>query len=138
MPLDPRFDKAEEALAEFGRKFWDTETEAAERRRLVAALIDRVWQDKGVVVAVKPREPLMRYFQAADELAQRRARKRAKRGFESGSDGTRTRDLRRDRPVRAQPAQPAATRNYRLAQAFRAGSNRLWPATVGYHPTEPV
>jgi hypothetical protein len=42
MPLDPRFDKAEEALAEFGRKFWDTETEAAERRRLVAALIDRV------------------------------------------------------------------------------------------------
>ena len=27
----------------------------------------------------------------------------------SGSDGTRTRDLRRDRPVQAQPLQPAAT-----------------------------
>jgi hypothetical protein len=42
MPLDPRIDKTEEMLAEFGQKFWQTETEAAERRRLVAALIDRV------------------------------------------------------------------------------------------------
>jgi DNA invertase Pin-like site-specific DNA recombinase len=93
MPLDPRLDKAEEALAEFGRKFWETETEAAERRRLVAALIDCVWQDQGIVVAVKPREPFMRYFKAADELAQRRARNSV---VISGSDGTRTRDLRRD------------------------------------------
>src|SRR6266508_2664573 len=36
----------------------------------------------------------------------------------SGSDGTRTRDLRGDRPVRAQPVQLAPTRNYRLEQAF--------------------
>ena len=47
------------------------------------------------------------------------------RDFEDGSDGTRTRDLRRDRPVQAEPIQPAPTRNYRLEQAFRAGSNRL-------------
>jgi Recombinase zinc beta ribbon domain len=96
MPLDPRLDKAEEVLVEFGRKFWETETDASERRRLVATLIDTVWQDKGIVVAVKPREPFMRYFKAADELALRRARNSA---VISGSDGTRTRDLRRDRPA---------------------------------------
>jgi integrase len=50
--------------------------------------------------------------------------------FESGSDGTRTRDLRRDRPVQARPAQPAPTRNYRLEQAFPGRANRLWPATT--------
>jgi hypothetical protein len=42
-----------------------------------------------------------------------------------GSDGTRTRDLRRDRPVQAQPAQSAATRNYLLEQAFPPRANRL-------------
>jgi hypothetical protein len=42
-----------------------------------------------------------------------------------GSDGTRTRDLRRDRPVQAQPVQLAATPNYRLEQVFRVGANRL-------------
>ena len=48
-----------------------------------------------------------------------------------GSDGTRTRDLRRDRPVPAQPPQPAPTRNYRLEQAVRprrTGCDRLRPA----------
>jgi DNA invertase Pin-like site-specific DNA recombinase len=95
-PIDPHLDKAEAILADFTR-FWQVETEPAERRRLIASLFDSVWQDEGKIVAVKPREPFLRYFQAADELAQRRARKRAKRGFESGSDGTRTRDLRRDR-----------------------------------------
>jgi len=39
--------------------------------------------------------------------------------FEDGSDGTRTRDLRRDRPVRAQPAQLASTPNYPPEQANR-------------------
>jgi hypothetical protein len=34
-----------------------------------------------------------------------------------GSDGTRTRDLRRDRPARRDRLQPATTRNYRLQQA---------------------
>jgi len=63
--------------------------EAADRRRLVATLIETVWQDNGVVVAVKPRDPFLRYFKGADELAQRRARNRA---AISGSDGTRTRD----------------------------------------------
>jgi hypothetical protein len=30
-----------------------------------------VWQDNGVVVAVKQREPFLRYFKGADELAPR-------------------------------------------------------------------
>ncbi len=46
-------------------------------------------------------------------------------GFGNGSDGTRTRDLRRDRPVRRDRLQPATTRNRRLQQAFRRFGNRL-------------
>src|ERR671936_554658 len=92
-PFDPRLDKAEEVLADFGR-IWALEDDPAKRRRLLATLFDRVWQDGGTIVAVKRREAFLRYFQAADELASRREKKcRVK----SGSDGTRTRDLRRDR-----------------------------------------
>jgi hypothetical protein len=42
-----------------------------------------------------------------------------------GSDGTRTRDLRRDRPVRRNWLQPATTGNYRLEQVFPRFANRL-------------
>jgi hypothetical protein len=42
-----------------------------------------------------------------------------------GSDGTRTRDLRRDRPVRRSRLRPATTRNYRLQQALPRFANRL-------------
>ena len=82
-------------LADFGR-LWSLEDDPAKRRRLLATLFDRVWQDGGTIVAVKPREAFQRYFQTADELARRREKKR---GVKSGSDGTRTRDLRRDRPA---------------------------------------
>jgi hypothetical protein len=92
-PFEPRLDKAEEVLADFGR-IWTLEQDPATRRRLLATLFDRVWQDGGTIVAVKPREAFLRYLQAADELARRREKKC---GVKSGSDGTRTRDLRRDR-----------------------------------------
>jgi hypothetical protein len=36
--------------------------EAAERRRLVASLVERVRQDNGHIVAVTPREPFLRSF----------------------------------------------------------------------------
>src|SRR6266487_800743 len=65
-PFDPRLDKAEELLADFAR----------------------VWQDGGTIVAVKPRESFLRYFQTAEELARRDEKKS---GVKSGSDGTRTR-----------------------------------------------
>jgi hypothetical protein len=74
----------------------NSKTTWGKRRRLLATLFDRVWQDGGTIVAVKPREAFLRYFQTADELARRREKKR---GVKSGSDGTRTRDLRRDRPA---------------------------------------
>jgi hypothetical protein len=55
----------------------------------------------------------------------------------NGSDGTRTRDLRRDRPVQAKPVRPAATMNYRLEQAFPRRANRFRPATTDSHPAGP-
>jgi hypothetical protein len=44
---------------------------------------------------------------------------------EGGSDGTRTRDLRRDRPAQPNRLQPATTRNHRLQQAFPRLAHRL-------------
>ena len=116
-PLDPQIERADAILRDFAR-FWEVEPKAAERRKLIASLFDRVWQDEGRIVAVKPREPFLRYFKLADEVAQLRTgdnrgsnggggqpRKKATKphrnaaGVNSGSDGTRTRDLRRDRPA---------------------------------------
>jgi hypothetical protein len=85
-PFDPRLDKAEEVLADFGR-IWALEEDPAKRRRLLATLFDRVWQDAGTIVAVKPREAFLCYFQTADELARRRGKKD---GVKSGSDGGRS------------------------------------------------
>jgi site-specific DNA recombinase len=96
-PLDPQLDRAEAVLRDFSA-FWDAEPKPAERRKLIAALFDRVWQDEGTIVAVRPREPFLRYFRAAENLASADAGG-AEAGFNSGSDGTRTRDLRRDRPA---------------------------------------
>jgi hypothetical protein len=42
-----------------------------------------------------------------------------------GSDGTRTRDPGRDRPVRARPAPPARGRNYWIRQESRTDDHRL-------------
>jgi hypothetical protein len=56
-------------LAELGKHIWDHETEAAERRRLVASLVESVSQGQGHIVAVTAREPFLRCFRAADELA---------------------------------------------------------------------
>jgi hypothetical protein len=115
-PLDPQIERAD-AILRLAR-FWEVEPKAAERRKLIASLFDRVWQDEGQIVAVKPREPFLRYFKLADEVAQLRTggnggskggggqpRKKRRKphgnaaGVKSGSDGTRTRDLRRDRPA---------------------------------------
>jgi hypothetical protein len=49
------------------------------------------------------------------------------RVFSNGSDGTRTRDLRRDRRARRNRLQPATTYNHRLQQAFPRRANRLRP-----------
>jgi hypothetical protein len=69
---------------------WRLEDDPGKRRRPLATLFDRIWQDGGTIVAVKSQEAFMRYFQTADELPRRRQKKR---GVTSGSDGTRTRAL---------------------------------------------
>jgi hypothetical protein len=68
-PLDPRLDKAESLLRDFGR-IWELEQDPAKRARLITTLFDRAWQDGGTIVAVKPGEPFRRYFQTVDELAE--------------------------------------------------------------------
>jgi hypothetical protein len=72
-------------------------------------------------------------LQTADELAKRRA---TKRGVVSGSDGTRTRDLRRDRPVTALPGYAGMCGDSRREQALRPLGLRGSPGTRGYfrHP----
>jgi hypothetical protein len=57
-PLDARLDKAEALLADYGR-VWELEQEPAKRARLIATLFDRIWQDGGTIVALKPREPFL-------------------------------------------------------------------------------
>ena len=85
---------AEALLADFAR-FWNEEPSPLERRKLISTLLDRVWQDGGTIVAVRPRQPFVRYFRTMQRL---NTPPRG-RGVNSGSDGTRTRDLRRDRPA---------------------------------------
>jgi hypothetical protein len=75
--------------------FWDEEPSPLERRKLIATLLERVWQDEGHIVAVRPRKPFVRYFRTMGRLNTPPRR----RGVKGGSDGTRTRDLRRDRPA---------------------------------------
>jgi hypothetical protein len=60
-PSDPDIAKAEALLEDFAR-FWEIEHDPAERRRLLGRLFDRIWQDGGTIVAVKPRAPFVRYF----------------------------------------------------------------------------
>ena len=64
-PIDPDIARAEALLDDFAR-FWEIENEPGERQKLLAQLFDRIWQDGGVIVAVKPRAPFARYFLAAD------------------------------------------------------------------------
>jgi len=87
-PLDPRLDQAEALLSDFGR-FWETEPSSAERRKLLATLFDRIWQDGGLIVAVKPRPPFVRYFKTAERL---NGQHRNRRGVVSGIDGRRSRN----------------------------------------------
>ena len=101
-PVDPDLDRAERLLDRFA-SFWEIEQNPAERRALLGQLFDRIWQDDGVIVAGRPRAPFARYFatvadiQAISEIP---PKPRSEiRGVKSGSDGTRTRDLRRDRPA---------------------------------------
>ena len=66
-PFDPALAEAEAFLEDFAR-FWDEEPSSLERRKLLATLLDRVWQDGGSIVAVRPRQPFVRYFRTMQRL----------------------------------------------------------------------
>jgi hypothetical protein len=55
-----------------------------QRRRLLATIFDRVWQDGGTIVAVKPREAFLRYFQNSRRTG---SSPRRKRGVKAGATG---------------------------------------------------
>ena len=90
---DPAIDRARAVLEDFAR-FWELETEPAERRKPLLSLFQQAWAKDGRIVAVQPHDAFLPYFQAVDRTQQSRW---GKFGAESGSDGTRTRDLCRDR-----------------------------------------
>jgi len=61
-------DHAQALIEDFAR-FWEAEPNLAERRKLLAALFEQVWQKEGTIVAVKPHGAFARYFAAATEAA---------------------------------------------------------------------
>ena len=66
-PVDPDLDRAEKLLDEFA-SFWEVEQQPAERRRLLGQLFDRIWQDDGMIVAVRPRAAFARYFATVADI----------------------------------------------------------------------
>ncbi len=65
-PSDPDLSRAEALLEDFA-SFWEAEPDPAERRKLLNALFDHVWQRDGTIVAVKPRAAFARYFTAVSQ-----------------------------------------------------------------------
>src|SRR5947208_702453 len=75
-------------------RYWELEDDAAKRWRLLATLFERVWQDGGTIVAVEAARGVPTLL--PDSRRARASPREEERG-KSGSDGIRTRDLRRDR-----------------------------------------
>jgi site-specific DNA recombinase len=90
-PADPDLDRAQALIEDFAR-FWEAEPDPAERRKLLAALFEQIWQKDGTIVAVKPNGAFARYFAAATEAATAKTPKShpGKRGDKGGSDEGRT------------------------------------------------
>ena len=78
-------EKCIELLKDF-EGLWEQETDDAERQQLVGLIFDRIAVEDGKIVEVRPRSENAPLFVE-------------RAGVYSGSDGTRTRDLRRDRPA---------------------------------------
>jgi hypothetical protein len=83
-PTDPASERAKELLEDFPR-FWEIETDPAERRKLLLSLFAQVWAEDGRIVAVQPHDPFLPYFRAAQQSqeADRQegwCRKRERRG----------------------------------------------------------
>jgi hypothetical protein len=56
-PIDTALAQAEALLQDFA-----TSGTKSLRRKLIATLLDRVWQNGGHIVAIRPQKPFVRYF----------------------------------------------------------------------------
>jgi site-specific DNA recombinase len=65
-PTEPATDRARALLDDFPR-FWDLETQASERRKLLLSLFDQIWAQDGRIVAVQPHDDFLPYFQAVQQ-----------------------------------------------------------------------
>jgi site-specific DNA recombinase len=65
-PTEPAIDQARALLDDFPR-FWDLETDPAERRKLLLSLFKQIWAQNGQIVAVQPHDTFLPYFQAAQQ-----------------------------------------------------------------------
>ena len=114
-PAKPTIDRAKALLDDFPR-FWEIETQPAERRKLLLSLFEQIWAQNGQIVAVQPHDDFLPYFQATQQFLHQPTQG----GAESGSDGTRTRDLCRDRANEHPPASgKVAHLQGRLAESRR-------------------
>ena len=94
----PDIDGARVVLENFER-FWKQERDPEKRRELVAQLVERVWIDDKRVVAIRPTPAFKPLFARNGRENEEPPASCETGGRKSGSDGTRTRDLRRDRPA---------------------------------------
>jgi hypothetical protein len=86
----PNFARAQQIIQDFAR-FWSRELQPAERRLLLAELLQTIWQKDGQTVALKPQRPLAPYFTAIRDVQEAQV-KDPKYDPGSGSDGGETRD----------------------------------------------
>jgi site-specific DNA recombinase len=89
----PNLDQARTVLDDF-TIFWQNETDPAAKRQFLNLIFEGVWLDADRIVAVQPKPPFLPFFEHNS-----RAQTQGKAGVKYGNDGTRTRDLRRDRPA---------------------------------------
>jgi site-specific DNA recombinase len=83
-------DAARTVLEDFA-VFWQHETDPNAKRQFLQLIFDGVWLDDHRVVAVQPKPSFLPFFRQQRQHGARAA------GVNDGSDGTRTRDLCRDR-----------------------------------------
>ncbi len=88
----PDLDQAGKVLEGF-TIFWQQETDPAAKRHFLSLVFGGIWLDQNRIVAVKPRPSFLPFFE------DKRPRTQEEAGVNDGNDGTRTRDLRRDRPA---------------------------------------
>ncbi len=88
----PGLDQASKVLEDF-TIFWASETDPNAKRQFLSHVFGGVWLDHDRIVAVQPKPSFLPFF------ADQRPSTADEAGVNDGNDGTRTRDLRRDRPA---------------------------------------